>query len=417
MKKRKLYYGWVIAGKLAITETISWGILYYAYSVFMTPMETEMGWTRAEVSGAFSLMLLVMGVMAYPVGAWVDKYGARALMSVGSVLASLLVIAWSQVQDLTMLYLIWGAIGVCGAAVLYDPAFAVVAVWFNRQRSLALAIITFAAGLASTIFVPTADFLLANYGWRDAIVILGVFMAVTTIIPHALVIRRNPESMGLLLDGGVIDSDDEKEKVVPKIIHFTLDETLHTRFFWIMTLAFTFSYTAASAVRVHFIPYLIDVGIDATTAAYAAGAIGIMQVVGRVLYAPLDTRLSAKMMVIFFFTIQMFSYFVLFIGVSLGWIAVFVIVFGVAYGASTLLRPAIIADMFGTDYFGRILSVMMIPLTIAGTLAPYLAGVLYDVSGNYDGLLWLIAILGVFAAALAFIMPNRPVYKETTLAI
>ena len=165
------YYGWYIAITLALTETISWGILYYAFSVFLAPMEADLGWSRAELTGGFSLALLVMGAMAFPVGMWIDRHGARLLMTVGSIAATLLVIAWSQVTSLTAFYLIWTGIGVCAATVLYEPAFAVIAQWFRMRRSFALAIITFAAGLASTIFLPLSDALLRGFGWRTGVLL------------------------------------------------------------------------------------------------------------------------------------------------------------------------------------------------------------------------------------------------------
>ena len=87
-KPPRLYYGWVIALALAVTETVSWGIVYYSFSVFLVPMETELGVTRAQLSFAFSLALLVSGVAAIPAGRWIDRHGARALMTVGSLAAA-----------------------------------------------------------------------------------------------------------------------------------------------------------------------------------------------------------------------------------------------------------------------------------------------------------------------------------------
>src|SRR5690349_11252732 len=96
---QKPYYGWYITVTLALTETISWGIIYYAFSVFLAPMEAELGWSRSELTGGFSLMLLVMGLMAFPVGVWIDRHGARLLMTVGAIGASLLVMGWSLVAS------------------------------------------------------------------------------------------------------------------------------------------------------------------------------------------------------------------------------------------------------------------------------------------------------------------------------
>ena len=391
----RLYYGWIITITLAVTETISWGIVYYAFTVFITPMEVELGWSRAELTGGFSLALLVMGGMAFPVGTWIDKHGARLLMTVGSIAASLLVVAWSQVADVTTFYLIWAGLGMCAAAVLYEPAFAVVATWFIRQRGRALAIITFAAGLASTIFIPLSDALLNAVGWRDAVLILGVFLGVTTIPLHVLVLRRHPDDMGLLPDG---DSPVNEKR--PRPASLSLSDAVHSRFFWLLTFAFSLSMLASSAIRVHFIPFLIDSGVGASTAALASGSIGLMQVAGRVIFAPLEARLSTRALVTGVFGLQAIAMFTLLLGPSL--LLVFLVIFGTSYGAKTLAKAASIADLFGSSHYARISSVMSIFLTIANTVAPVGAGLLYDRSGSYGPVLWIILGLAIASAAVMF---------------
>jgi MFS family permease len=398
----KLYYGWYITFTLAITETISWGIIYYAFSVFITPMEADLGWSRGQLTGGFSLMLLITGVMAFPVGAWIDKHGSRLLMTAGSVGGSALVIAWSQVDDLTAFYLIWAGLGVCAAAVLYEPAFAVIATWFVRRRSRALAIVTFAAGLASTIFIPLSDALLNAFGWRDAVLILGIGLALTTILPHALILRRRPDDLGFLPDGATKRPGTELPRT-----GLSLSDALHSRFFWMLTLAFSLSYLSAAAIRVHFIPFLIEVGIDASTAAIASGSIGVMQVTGRVVFAPLDTRLSGRVMVAGIFAMQAAAMGLLLLGSSLIAVGLFILVFGTSYGARTLARPSILAELFGSTHFGRISSVMAIFLTAAATIAPVGAGLLYDRYGSYDFVLWPVLVLAVGAAlVMVFVKPS-----------
>src|SRR5690606_14914911 len=150
----RLYYGWVLVVALGITETVSYGILSYSFPVFLAPMEGELGWTRTQITGAFSLAALVAGVAAIPVGRWVDRHGARGVMTAGSVLAALLLVAWSRVESLWAFYALWVGLGVASAAVLYEPAFAVLANWFVRHRGRALTVLTFMGGFASVIFVP-----------------------------------------------------------------------------------------------------------------------------------------------------------------------------------------------------------------------------------------------------------------------
>ena len=325
------YYGWYIAITLALTETISWGILYYAFSVFLAPMEADLGWSRAELTGGFSLALLVMGAMAFPVGMWIDRHGARLLMTVGSIAATLLVIAWSQVTSLTAFYLIWTGIGVCAATVLYEPAFAVIAQWFRMRRSFALAIITFAAGLASTIFLPLSDAQLRGFGWRTGVLLLGLFLGIMTIPLHALILRRRPGDLGLRPDGTIVSISDN-EAAPPAL---SLRHALGGRVFWLLTLGFGLAGLSGAAIRVHFIPFLIGSGIDSSTAAFATGAIGITQVIGRVIFAPLDHRFSPRVMLIGVYALQAVALMVLLLGQTPPLIIVFILLFGASQGASS----------------------------------------------------------------------------------
>lgn len=403
MEKSTRYYGWTIIKTLAITETILWGILYYAFTVFITPMEAELGWSRAELTGGFSLALLVMGGMGVPIGYWIDRHGARLLMTVGAIGASVMVAAWSRVDSLGGFYAIWIGIGVCMAMVLYEPAFAVAATWFVRRRGRALALITFAAGLASTIFVPLCDLLLRLFGWRDAVLALAIFLAATTILPHALILRRRPSDLGLLPDGAAPE-DAPLQSSAPKKV--TLSGVLTSRFFWLITVAFGLSYLASAAIRVHFIPYLIESGVDASAAALASGSIGIMQVTGRLIFAPLESRFSAHTMVVGVFALQTLAMCTLLMGGSWWAVGLFIVIFGTSYGAATLARAAVIADQFGASHYGRISSMMGLFLTIAGTGAPVGAALIYDHFGSYDPLVWL--IIGLAFCSIAVMVLARP---------
>jgi MFS family permease len=395
----RLYYGWYIAAALAITETISWGIVYYGFTVFITPMETELGWSRSQLTGGFSLALLIAGAMAFPVGTWIDRHGARWLMTIGSILASLLMVAWSQVNDLITFYLVWAGLGVSAAAVLYEPAFAVIAVWFVRRRSTALAIITFAGGLASTIFVPLSDALLRSFGWRTAVLLLGLFLACITIPLHALILRRHPSDLGLEPDGA-ISSDRNSTKPLSGVV---LKAALSGRTFWLLTLAFGLISLSAAAIRVHFIPFLIDAGIDSSTAAFATGAIGIMQVIGRIIFAPLDHRFSTRVIVIGVFGLQALALSFLLMGQTGLLIGGFILVFGAAQGAVTLARPSILAELYGISHYGRISSIMALFLTLTSTSAPLVASLLYDRADSYQPVLWLVVILAIAATGVVFL--------------
>jgi MFS family permease len=109
-------YGWALVGTLGITETISWGVLYYAFSVLLTPMEADLGWSWAATTGAFSLALVVSGVGAIPAGRWLDRHGPRLLMTAGACVGPLLVLAWSRADNVAGFYLIWAGMGLVMAS-------------------------------------------------------------------------------------------------------------------------------------------------------------------------------------------------------------------------------------------------------------------------------------------------------------
>src|SRR5690606_16815016 len=190
-------------------------------------------WTRAQASGAFSAALLLSGLVAAPVGRWVDARGGRLVMSVGSAAGVLLLLAWSFVTTLPALYAVQAGIGIVMGMVLYDVAFTVLATWFRRHRIRAMIIVTLLAGLASTIFIPVATALQEGFGWRIALRLLALLLAVTAVPLHALVLRDRPARLGLEPDGEETGSGD----LLPEVSVNT-GQAMRSRAFWWLSLAF-----------------------------------------------------------------------------------------------------------------------------------------------------------------------------------
>ena len=398
--RKPLYYGWIIALALAITETVSYGVLFYAFPVFIAPMEAEFGWSRGALSGAFSLSLLITGLVALPVGYWLDKRGARLLMTAGSIGATVMVLLWSQVTSFAGFVAVMALMGFFGAAILYEPAFAVIATWFAHKRGAAMAVVTFIAGFASTIFTPLSHVLLEAVGWRGAILTLAIILGAVTIPLHAIFLRRRPADLGLETDG------EASAGAVGKSPAVNLRAVLRSRYFWLLTMAFSLSTLSISAVRIHFIPLLISVNIQPGSAALASGAIGVMQVVGRMIFAPVERRYSSRTMTIGVFALLTISLTILLLGSAPFLIALFVALFGMAIGTHTLTRPLIVADTYGAAFYGRISSTMVIFLTLAGTTSPFAAGLLFDLFGSYNPMLILAAGFSLLSIIFIWLLPR-----------
>ncbi len=391
---RRFYYGWVLVWTLAFTEMTSWGILYYTFSVTIAPVQREMGWNRADLTGAFSLALFVSGLAAIPIGRWMDRQGARVVMTTGSSIAVLLVLVWAQVQTLPALYVVWVGIGVTMAMVLYDPAFTVVAVWFRKHRAHALTILTFGGGLASVVYVPLAEYLIKLWGWRAAITALAVILGLATIPFHALFLRHRP------MDGSAdhsVNPHPFSEKPAD-----TLQTVLMQRPFWIMTGAFSLANFAGSALIVHLIPYLTDLSMGTSFAAGAVGLIGITALPGRLIFTPLGNYLPRRKVTALLFGLQALSLIILLFAHSPASVLLFVCVFGAGYGAISPARAALIADVYGIQNYGSINGAMSFIVTLARAVAPITIGIIFVAAGSYLPALILLLIVSLIAGLLMF---------------
>jgi hypothetical protein len=190
----------VVAWALAIGQLVSWGTIYYAFSLFVVPMEYAPGWSRTATNAALSAGLLVSGVAAYPVGVWIDRGLGRAVMVGGSLLASAMMAIWSQAQSLAMLFVAWAGLGMAMAATLYDPVFAVITRCYPNSLRTKITLITLVGGFKrhvqrSVILVTMAVIgpaqVLARILWftvgrNVSPKIVGV--AITTAFPVSVVI-------------------------------------------------------------------------------------------------------------------------------------------------------------------------------------------------------------------------------------
>jgi MFS family permease len=397
--RRDIYYGWVIVVTLALTETISWGILYYTFAVMLPAMENELHWSLVAMTGAFSLALLASGVAAPLVGRWLDQRGPRLLMTVGSCVATGLVVAWTQVEQLTTFYLIWVGIGITMATLLYEPAFVVVNAWFARQRARALAVVTFVAAFASVIFIPLATELSQRLGWRSALLALSIILGVGTIPLHLFILRRRPADLGLLADGEPIATGVEALRQSQQNV--SVRTALRDRTFWWLTAGFTLTTLAAIAITMHLIPYLLDHGYDARFAALAASVIGAMKFPGRLLFAPLERRIAHKYLAALLVLLQGIAVIILVTVPSAAGVLCGAALFGAASGAGTLARPALLAEYYGAAHYGSINGVLALFLAGAQALAPVGAGALYALFGGYEPVLWIVALIfGIAVAAV-----------------
>ncbi len=381
-----LPYGWVLVAALSVTETISWGIVYYTFPVLLQSMERDLEVSRVAATGALSVALAVSALAAVPVGRWLDRYGPRALMTAGSCLAVGLLLLWSRVHGLSALYAVWGAMGLAMAAILYEPAFAAVVHWFPHRGERALLIVTLVAGLASTIFMPVAAGLLERLGWRMTIQVLAALLAATTIPIHALVLRSGPAGRPPVTAASPLASEG-----VP------LRAALATAVFWVLAVEFAASSFIAVAVSVHALSYLTQRGYSFTLAAAAVGWMGAMQLPGRLLFVPVVSWFGSGRATASVFLAQGAGLVLLAMIGRLPLLVLVVVLLGAANGMATLVRATTVAERFGRRYYGSVSGAIAVGANGARALAPIGASLLTVWLGGYARMFGVLAGIAVLA--------------------
>ncbi|MCM0674839.1 MFS transporter [Micromonospora phytophila] len=397
--------GWRVVAALAITSTIGYGTLYYAYAVLLSPMAAGLGASTTAVTGALTASVLAGAVMAIPVGRWLDRHGGRALMTAGSLTATALLIAWSQVQTIGQLYAVMIGIGITGAMVLYEPAFAVIVSWFTPdRRATALLAVTVVAGFASTIFMPLTGLLVAHFGWRGALLVLAVIHGAVTVPLHALTVRKRPPSTA---PTPAARTEHTQHQVTGA------RTAMRDPRFWILAATLVAQGAATSTIGVHLIGYLTSRGHPATFAATAAGLLGVLSVTGRLVLTGARRRLPVTTIVAAVFAIQAAAVFAMPLAAGTRVGAVIAITgFGLGFGIASLATPALLADRYATTAYATIAGRLAAPVTTAKAVAPLAAAALLH-HGGYHLLLACVATACLLAAAgMLAVRGNSPRSNE-----
>jgi predicted MFS family arabinose efflux permease len=378
---------WRLVCLLSVGQLVSWGTFYYSFSLFVEPMERELGWSRTDLTLALSGGLLVAGFCGVLVGDWIDKRGGFWPMTLGSIVGAALFVVWSQVDSLPVFFLLWLALGAVQACTLYDPAFAVITANLGSQYRLGITYMTLIAGFASTIFMPATQVFIDWWGWRDTLLVLAAFNVAVGIFIHALLLRGTKGSLSRR------KSEDPPPPTSP------LRAALRQPVFWLLAASLVSQGAAVLAITFHIVPLLGERGLSTALVLLAIALIGPAQVVGRLVLLGLGRRATTSIMGSITVTLLPLSMLALLLveGNSV-WLYVFVTLYGAGNGLMTIVRGASVVEFLGAEGFGAINGALGLPTTIARAFAPTLVALLWDWQGNYTIAIWLVAALGLISA-------------------
>ena len=391
----RLYYGLVIVSYGIVATCIGVGTLT-SLSVFLQPVAAELGASRAGVSSVSTLGFLAMGVGGFIWGTLADRFGTRAVVLAGGVLLGVGLLAASQARDLTELQIAYGLVVGLAAGSSFAPLTALTSSWFDRHRSLAVALVSMGLGMGTITIAPLASVIIEAYGWREALMTLSG-LAFLIIVPGSLILRQPPPTPAAEIPVGGSDVD------------MTVGQALRTPQFAAIALTFFCCCAAHSGPILHMVSFASLSGaapLAATGMLTVAGAGGL---IGRIAMGLAADRYGAQRLLIAGLALQAVTialYAVIHDLMGLFALSVF---FGIAYGGVMPLYAVIVREYFGARIMGTAFGAVTMVSSVGMALGPLVGGWLYDQYANYVGMFLSAGVVGLGAVliAMAFRSPTR----------
>lgn len=401
---KAIFFGWfILAGSVLILSYQSVTFIY-GLTAFMTPIALSHGWTYAQISLGPTIRGLEVGALDPVAGMVIDRYPARRLMILGTLVYTGGVVLLSQATNLGMFYSGFLLMGLGGAFCFSMLPQTVLARWFKRNIGKASGILATGYSIGG-MFVWAIVSGIEAFGWQDLMLYLA-FGGLIIGLPVALLYRNRPEDYGLLPDGD-ITAPGEKRPADDSVT--TLRQVIRMRAFWLIGLACMMQMTAVHAITVHIVPYFNSLGIEDATASVSILIFSSIGLAIRLGYGYLADILAKKN--VFAFSNALTTVALVILGLlnsdSFVNMVIFSVVYAFGVAGSSAMRVPITRDYFGAKSFGKIFGWLAL-FTVAGSVvgAP-LAGWVYDTHGDYTPIWYVFAGLTALATVLLLLLPSR----------
>ncbi|MFC2047790.1 MFS transporter, partial [Chloroflexota bacterium] len=367
-RKPRFFYGYVVVTIALCIFLVADGI-FYSFGVFFEPVLTEFNWTRMVVSGAFSVSIMLLGLLSIGIGKLNDRFGPRILLTGCGFFLGLGYMLLSQIDAVWQLYLFFGVLIGIGESAFIIPLQSTVARWFVKRRGMMTGIATAGIGLGQVIMPPVSSQLISIYGWRISYIIVGI-IALVFIILAAQFLKRDPGQMGLSPYG---ENESEEENLVLQERGVSLREAMNTRRLWLLSAISFCHYFSPAVVMVHVVIHATGLGIAILGAANILAIIGVGGITGRVIMGVVADRIGNKLALIICFILMSLALVWLMVIKELWMFYSFAAVFGIGYGGISALRSPVTAELFGLKSHGVILGLGFLSSCIGGVIGPVLA--------------------------------------------
>ena len=416
--RHAVFYGWGLVVITIFLNAVTGSPVFGGVGVWVDALEQHFGWSRAELSLAFSLGQLESGLAGPVVGILVDKYGPKKIVFSGVTIIGLGFILFSQTNTLLVFYASYIVIMLGASAGGWLPMMSVINNWFDKNRTMAMGLGGIGFSMGSFLLVPLLAWLVQpdGIGWRTTSMSLGIFF-ILLAYPISTLIRNTPEEFGEIPDG-IKAVEKEKGKRTRNFAmkvdnEFPMMTIIKMPVFWILAICNGMSTMLIGTMTVHLILALKDQGIAVQTGAWIWGSTMLFSGAAQIFGGYLGDKVPKNISLCVFGIIQALGVMYSTSITTVLMAPIFVVVYGLGFGARIPLGTAIRGEYFGRKAFGKVLGVSMLPMMILMTLGPYVAGLMYDHYGSYDRAFYYLAIVSLIGSIGFLFCKNPNVDKKT----
>lgn len=392
------HYGWVVVAAGAIITCVAMGALF-ALPVYQTPMADDTGWARAGIAGAMTIGFITMGIAGFFWGAISDKIGGRPVLVIASVLLGGGLILASQAPNLAVFQFAYGGLVGAAGSAFFAPLISTTVGWFDKNRGLAVALVSVGGGVAPMVLTPLAVVLTESYGWRMAMLSIAIG-ALVILVPTSLLVRGKP-----MVDGEPTAAPTQTAVALAKTPFGTAMAALRTPQFMVLAATFFFCCGAHSGPIFNTVAYAAFCGIAPLAAASVYGVEGVAGLFGRVVFGLLSDRFGPRRVIVGGLALQAIGIYCYIYVSQLQHFYIMAVVLGIVYGGVMPLYSVLARDYFGQRIMGTVLGAATMVSSFGMALGPIAGGWIYDTYGSYHWLYVSSAAIGLVAAAMALAFP------------
>ena len=406
--KSRLYYGYIVVGASFIIMILAHG-LFNVFGIFFNPLIEEFGWTRAAISGAYSLSTVLQGVLGIAVGGLVDRFGPRIVVTVCGVFLGAGYMLMSQVNTVWQMYLFYGVIIGIGMSGLWVPMLSPISRWFVTRRSMMTGIVMSGMTVGGIVAPLVVSRLLIAYDWRQTFIIVGGVVLVFTVL-LAQLLKRDPGRHGPSLNSA---GEDPQSKSPPAVIGYSFKEAAQTLQFWLF-IAILICFGYGIAIGIHLYPHITGLGFSGVSAANVMAVNGGVGIIGNIFVGGfIGDRIGNRKVLILGFALIVAALVWLLYSNELWMFYLFAIVLGISMGSIGTSESPLVARLFGLKNHGLIYAIIVLGFTGGAAVGPLLTGYIHDITGSYHNAFLVSIALAVVGLVLsALLKPTRKVGTE-----